>query len=636
MKKHSELKLQRKSKKQRLGASLLGAKTHSDQHERLNVALVLRLLVQALRLSHAHVPRYLGAIILAQAFNGFVVLPAVKAIFSYALNVSDLANLTNRDLPTMLSHPGAALLLLLIAFIVLLALGLQFSVLIVMVNRQQSGLSLSTKEVVRETVGTLWRMVRRPPLPLMLYLIVVLPLGGLGLSSVLIQGIEIPPFVSREYLKTPLSGVGYSLLIAVIFYLNLRLILSLPMFVVGGKKATHAIFESFRATSGNFWGSVFMFGIPALGCALLSSLMVEILIWISRTANTLLDLQRSAFVALVCIQAGYVLGFLLVGVTTVVIIQVLVVAARSQLDLPHGLARVSTPNHTARSMLFMIVAVVVSSLLLAFSVRAVPLMAGTTSKAEDTAILAHRGFSGGGVENTIGGLEAAAKLHPDYVEADFQETKDKHFVASHDTNLLVVAGRNQNIYEMNVDEVTSVKQNVSGFTGTIPTMNEYLNRAKELKTPLLVELKVSGHEAPGFMDRFLKEIDAAGTAEQNIYHSLDPAAVSELKERRPELRVGLTMAMSLGAIPEVECDFIVVEQASFDPELLAMAREADKPVYVWTVNEEQKILELLSLGVDGIVTDSVDVALRDRDFVAENPRSDYRVGVALAHLDLFR
>ena len=47
-------------------------------------------------------------------------------------------------------------------------------------------------------------------------------------------------------------------------------------------------------------------------------------------------------------------------------------------------------------------------------------MGQTVEDAEDTVILADRGYSAGGVENTHGGLEAAAKLNPDYVEADFQ------------------------------------------------------------------------------------------------------------------------------------------------------------------------------------------------------------------------
>lgn len=209
-------------------------------------------------------------------------------------------------------------------------------------------------------------------------------------------------------------------------------------------------------------------------------------------------------------------------------------------------------------------------------------------------------------------------------------------MASHDTNLLVVAGVNQNIYEMTLAEVRKVTVREGGFTDRIPTMQEYLEHADALGIPVLVELKVTGHESKGYLERFLAEMDATGTTTQNIYHSLSPRAVKEIKAQRPELRVGLTVALSAGGLPQTKGDFYTLEQASFSQELLSQAHSRGKEVYVWTVNDESTIRELLGIGVDGIVTDSVELALHDRALVANNPASKYRVGSALAYLDIFR
>ncbi|MGP9650827.1 glycerophosphoryl diester phosphodiesterase membrane domain-containing protein [Glutamicibacter sp. AOP38-B1-38] len=622
---------------QSAGPATRGSDRSGQGLGRLAAHSALGLITHGLRLGHAHVLRYLAVIITLQLVNALAVIPGVKALFTLALESCGLSNLTDRNLPVMLADPSAVLLLLLIAVLVLLAMGLQFSALIVMVNRQQAGLPPTMRGIVSETCSALGRFARYPSPLLMAYLFVVLPLGGLGLSSVLIQGIDIPPFITREYLKTPLSGSLYAAIIGAVIYLNLRLMLTLPMFVVGRRRPYRAIVESLRATRRTFWRSAALLGVPVLASALLMSFIVEFLVWGSAAAGGFLEAEGAAWAASLSIGVGQGLGFLVIGATTVVIIQVLVAATRSRLGLPNDLASLREPAPAIGSRLLRAMgAAAACALVLAGSVNAAPVMAGTFSRAADTAILAHRGFSGGGVENTIGGLEAAAKLQPDYVEADFQETKDGHFVASHDTNLLVVAGRNENIYDMSVAEVTAVTQSVGGFTGKIPTMTEYLNRAAELQIPLLVELKVTGHESAGYLDRFLAEVDATGSAEANIYHSLDPEAVREIKQRRPELQVGLTIAMSIGAIPDVAADFIVVEQASFNPAVLRAAQAEGKPVFVWTVNDEATIRELLSLGVDGIVTDSVDIALHDRELVSSSPRSAYRVGVALAHLDLFR
>jgi len=233
----------------------------------------------------------------------------------------------------------------------------------------------------------------------------------------------------------------------------------------------------------------------------------------------------------------------------------------------------------------------------------------SSAEPSDTIVIAHRGFSGGGVENTLSALDAAAAAHADAVEMDVQQTKDGVFVASHDTNLLMVAGRNENIYEMTADEVTSTVVREGGFEDTIPTMEQYVSHAVELGMPLLIELKVTGHEQPDFVEDFLAVLDDLGVTDDETYHSLDPETVETLKTLRPELRVGLTIAVSRGGVPDSPCDFYVIEQASYTSEFLQEAHRRGKAVYVWTVNDDDGLRRYLASRVDGIVTDHPDRAL---------------------------
>jgi glycerophosphoryl diester phosphodiesterase len=46
------------------------------------------------------------------------------------------------------------------------------------------------------------------------------------------------------------------------------------------------------------------------------------------------------------------------------------------------------------------------------------------------------------------------------------------------------------------------------------------------------------------------------------------------------------------------------------PRFLRYAHEAHCPVYVWTVDEEPDMRRLLAWGVDGIISDRPDVAVR--------------------------
>lgn len=589
------------------------------------------------RLSHARVFRYLLVISVIQLVNGLGVLPSIRYLFGLALEASHLENVTDRTYTVLLSQPISVLLLLAIAVLALAAVSLQFVALIVMVNRQQSGRPPNLAEMFADTVTCLGRLLRYPSPLLMVYFFLALPLGGLGLSSVLIQGVGIPPFVTREYLKVPLSTAIYVLLIGSILWVNLRLILALPLMVIGEKKSLAALGGSLRATHKNFFRYLALVGLPLGVAALVASFLVEFLVWVSDHASNLASGQSSALVSSLCIGLGHTLGFMIIGAATVVALQILVALTRDRLGLAsvfevHNKQRQSMQARAARAS----AGAVAFGLAVAVSFYATPALGQTVSSAEDTLIFAHRGYSAGGVENTLGALDAAAEHHADYVEADFQQTKDGHFVASHDTNLLMVSGVNRNIYEMTLAEVRKVRVREGGFSDHIPTMQEYLEHADELGIPVLVELKVTGHESKGYLRSFLEDVDATGTTTKNIYHSLSPAAVKGIKRARPELRVGLTVAMSVGKLPRVNCDFYTLEQASFRPELLDQAHEQGQDVYVWTVNDESTIRELLSLPVDGIVTDSVEMAINDRQMVATNPASDYRVGYALAYLDLFR
>ena len=57
-----------------------------------------------------------------------------------------------------------------------------------------------------------------------------------------------------------------------------------------------------------------------------------------------------------------------------------------------------------------------------------------------TDVLGHRGFSDDGIENTLGGLEAANRAGADLVEMDVLQTSDGKWVVMHDTNLSRLAG----------------------------------------------------------------------------------------------------------------------------------------------------------------------------------------------------
>jgi glycerophosphoryl diester phosphodiesterase len=210
---------------------------------------------------------------------------------------------------------------------------------------------------------------------------------------------------------------------------------------------------------------------------------------------------------------------------------------------------------------------------------------------------------------------------------DIQQTGDGGFVASHDTNLLVLAGLNRNIYDMTTAEVTSTTVRMKGNSDRIPTMTDYVRRAQELGQPLLIELKVTGHEKPGFVRDLLAELDSVDALQSNIYHSLSASAVSHFTRLHPELRVGLTLGLLFGAPPlDLDVDFYSIEQSSYTSEFVDDAHALGREVYVWTVNDDLGMRRFLRDGADGLVTDRLSEAIHYRALIV--PGAGYRPGDA--------
>jgi len=231
----------------------------------------------------------------------------------------------------------------------------------------------------------------------------------------------------------------------------------------------------------------------------------------------------------------------------------------------------------------------------------------------DSLVLGHRGFSGGGVENTISGLRAASAVGADLVEMDVMQTSDGEFVAMHDASLQRLAGRNATVGELTLAELTSLSvHDQFGHADSIPSLRDYVLAAQELGEPLLVELKMHGGETEDYVERLVAELESLDALHENIYHSLSQEKAEELKRLRPELYVGLTLAVAGLAAPETTADFIVVEEASYTDAVRESAWADGKDVYVWTVNGSDAIRNMLRDNVDGIITDHPDVALQDR------------------------
>lgn len=563
-------------------------------------------MLTAIRHAPAIPVRFEAALLLVGAVTTTGVMALVDQLGQATVAAAGLANVTDRNWMLLFVSPAAVLLLIAITVIVTAATLLFFATVLTVADLQLSGEPATLRLLGHRVALALRRSLRIELVLLAVLLLALAPFGGFDVFSPITASFGLPPFIEREFMKTPLSAVGWDAACVVLLYLNFRLVLTFPFTVVGGHRPARSFLRSLRATGPSAFGLGVMFAAFVGASQLLSVAHDEL---ISRAADgTVASVFPSSL-----ITVGTALVTLLV---TVGAAQVLALVLTARVRAVSGLPIVPAPRRRAtraHRLRPLVIRFGLAAALVAVGTSAAPPPLPVANTSSDAIVIAHRGYDSGGVENTIGGLDAAVPFSPDYVEVDIQQTADGGFVASHDSNLLLTAGLDENIYEMSTAEVTSTVVTEKGHSDTIPTMAEYAARAKELGMPLLIEFKVTGHEKPGFVASALAELQQVGPLSDNIYHSLDPDVVEEINHTHPSLSVGLTIAFLTGAVPNVDCDFYVLEQASVTPDFIRAAHALGRPVYAWTVNRAAAMHTLLEWGVDGIVTDHPDMATTEED-----------------------
>jgi glycerophosphoryl diester phosphodiesterase len=471
----------------------------------------------------------------------------------------------------------------------------------------------------------------------------LLPLGQLGLTAILTKKVAVPPFVSEELSKSGSGSLLYGAFLLVVFYLNVRLLFTLPLLGTTTAGVWEAFVTSWRLTrwrSLRIVGLLIVVSIPAgLAIFLLAALTITPTI-----ATDLLEPTASAWMAAVGLSVWQIGIFVITALLTIMIVQSLTAMMRDWLvRLPEDhrhtpvVISYSEPTHITvqrRNVLWGLSAAVI---VVAFAISAVlnhQTMLNLVDS-EETEVIAHRGFIQGGVENTLPALQAAAKAGADRVEFDVMETKDGKFVVMHDTNLKRLAGKNLNVKDLTQDELTQITVRSGNMEAKIPSLEEWIQLSIQLNLPQLLEIKLHGGETPDLVPRLLAVLDRAGVTESYTYHTLSREVVEELKRLRPQVVVGFIMPINFGGVPNVEADFLVVEQQSYSPRFERQAWAAGYNVIVWTVDDQQQMRDYLNDAVDGIISDQPDLGVKERADIAEEKGLTGRLSDAIARSGSF-
>ena len=240
---------------------------------------------------------------------------------------------------------------------------------------------------------------------------------------------------------------------------------------------------------------------------------------------------------------------------------------------------------------------------------------------EKTLIIAHRGASGYAPENTMDAFALAAKMGADGIELDVHLSADGEVMVIHDEKIERTSNGQGLVTEYTLAELKEFDFgyhfNGQKRTGVkIPTLDEVY----ELVAPLGMIVNVEIKSADPRIVRACDEIaERHGMREKVIYSSFNHFQIGAAREEIQNAFIAPLYSFNM-LKPWNYCLDIGAKathprqnQVSLLPDYVKNCHDRGIRVHTWTVNSEEDMAFQLDAGVDAIITNYPDVAIKIRN-----------------------
>ena len=254
-------------------------------------------------------------------------------------------------------------------------------------------------------------------------------------------------------------------------------------------------------------------------------------------------------------------------------------------------------------------------------------------------VFAHRGGRALGPENTVVAFDLGMAAGADGLEFDVHLAADGKVVVIHDPTLDRSTTTTGEVHAFTSAELASVNATPrfgidlelpwTGEQAGLPTLDEVLTRYPQAR--LIIEMK---GERAELGPAVVGAVRRAGAVARVCLGSFSSTVLAAARTAGPEMTTSASRQEALRALQRswiglspgrvVYKAFQVPERAGrlrvVSRRFVRAVHRAGCAVHVWTVNDEADMRRLFDWGVDGIITDRPDLAVRVRDDWARQSR----------------
>lgn len=546
---------------------------------------------------------YLNIVVILQFVNSTITIFIISILFSIARDAVNLSNIDIKNFSVFLKNPKSIILLILIFIVIAFSTYIDFSFLTLGTIANQKNIKISVLDIIKNAFLKFKNLFNTQLFFLVGYFILMIPVANLGLNSIISKKIYIPNFIKNELLKSPLTAIVYFLIIVIFIYINIRLIFVLPLLLTNDFNVTKSIKKSFKLTRKNILK-------PIVAIIIMQTLVTVIFLMLLSFLYIGIIFVETYAQNIAIISSGILIGLfgiillLYISIGKIIITQVLVhiLDKNNLISIPYKFD--NNKNSHIKNKIVLTGYIIIA---ITFGIFSSSFLFFYQYIDDFTTIIAHRGYTKYGVENSIEALIAAKKYGSDYVEIDILETFDHKYVVIHDNNLKRLANKDINVSDSKFDTIYGTEIKQGDFVSKISSLDDFIIEAKKIDVKLLVELKLHGNESNDYIDILYETLKKHNVLNTFLVQSLDLNTVNKISEKYPEMNIGFIMPLSFGFDEKINANFLAVEEFSYRNELIEYARLYNMPVYIWTVNDADAIQKRIFERVDGIISDELEL-----------------------------
>lgn len=549
----------------------------------------------------------------------YLVIMIIESLSLLLLKTTGKVAITTGDFAFIFKSWQGPILILIALATLFIYLAFDINTQIIFAKKVLTNQEYSIRSIMKEGLLSIRQFFNVGGFILILYITLIIPMIGFGISVSLTENFYIPTFISSVIRSEPLYNVIYTLAIGVLSIIGVINIFILHGMILDNMPVLKSSRQSLNLLKENWKDFLIQNLIFAARVALVNIVAIMMLMIPAVIVYILpLDKSVSRYMLIMIFLAALVIMPMINSVfTTFYFIRL----TQLYYDYKHEENCFKVLKGQKRVPIIIIQIILVSSVWLGIAYIINQKFDELVPAESSVRVIAHRGGGSEAPENTVAGINKAIELGAYGSEIDVQRTADNYYIVNHDSNFKRLCGESKSPEEMKLSEIRQLKITDPLFPDQvekIATFEEMLEAAKG-KIVLFVELK--GNSADKQMvDDVVRIIKEHEMEKECVIISLKYNLIDYLEDTYPDMESAYLTFASFGKTAELHCDYLGLEEEAASRQAIRAAHKQNKGVLVWTLNKEETQRYFLLTNADFIITDKVSQAMDLIDEIAK--RSD--------------